>query len=150
MLREKEKPFGILIISWIERAVGMAGILIFGVCTIIEFFAELKSPHVGNEDYVGFIFDLILTIITGLILIAGRLLINLNPIGRILNLILAYGLITLFIILFLITGFRADFYQYYKDAFLNISFIVFFIIPFVWAILLVYYFNRPDVKGQFK
>ncbi len=147
---EKERSLGISIISRIEVIIGTIGLFYFLFCTILEWLAELKSPHVGNEDYVGFTFDLFLSIVSAMILIGGKYIYRLKPAGRILNLILAYGLVVLYIIFFFVTVHSTGFLPYFRDSLFNRSFIIIFVFPFFWAAFLIYYFNHEQVKDQFR
>lgn len=147
---EKEGSLGIVIISKIEVIIGTIGLFYFALCTILEWFAELKRVHVGNEDYVGFTFDLFLSIMSATILIAGKSIYHLKPVGRILNLILAYGLVALYIIFFFVTLHSTGFLPYFRDSFFNCSFIIIFVFPFFWALFLIYFFNHQQVKEQFR
>ncbi|MFH1641000.1 MAG: hypothetical protein ABIA66_03435 [Candidatus Omnitrophota bacterium] len=149
---EKQRPFGILIISRIQIIIGAIGIFVFTPLTVLELIGELGREHIGNEDYVGFTFDLILLIGSILDLTAGKLTYRLKPIGRILNLILAYARVLLYAALFLITGHLAGvgFWKYYRDFFHYPSLIVFYAIPFLWSLLVFCYFNLEKVKEQFK
>ncbi|MBU4303281.1 MAG: hypothetical protein KKC39_03275 [Candidatus Omnitrophica bacterium] len=115
---EKVRSLGIAIISRFEVIVGTIGLFISIPFIIFEWLDELNRVHVGNEDYVGFGVVLILGIVSGMILIAGKFTYRLNPIGRILNLILAYGLVILYILFFSITVRSTGFYPYFKDVFL--------------------------------
>ncbi len=146
----KERSIGIAIISRTEVIIGTIGLFISIPLTLFEFLGELERSHVGNEDYVGFTFDLVMGIVSGLTLIAGKYIYHLNPIGRILNLILAYGLVILYILLFFITDHIADFLPFFRDAFFDRSSLIFFVIPFLWSLFLIYFFTSLQVKEQFK
>ncbi len=147
---EKVGSPGIAIITRIEVIIGTIGLFISIPFSIFEWLGELNRVHVGNEDYVGFSVVLILGIVSAMTLIAGKFIYRLNPIGRLLNLILAYGLVILCILLFFITVHLTGFYPYFKNALFDRSFIIIFVIPFLWSLFLIYFFNCQQVKEQFK
>jgi hypothetical protein len=147
---EKAVSPGIAIISRIEVIIGTIGLFIFVPLSIFEWLGELNRVHVGNEDYVGFGVNLILGIVSGMTFIAGKFIYRLNPLGRILNLILAYGLVILYILLFFITVRLIGFYPYFKNALFDSSFIIIFVISFLWLLFLIYFFNCQQVKEQFR
>lgn len=144
---DKERSLGVIIISKIEIVIGTIGFLLFTPFTIMELLNELYGPQGQSERYVGFTVDLILAITCGITLIAGKLTYQLKKAGRIFNLTLSVYVIGFYLlILYVIIKFKlisiANLLLYYKYPILYI--------PFILSLFLIYFFNHPKVKEQFK